>query len=29
VSNRAVVVDPETPGRLVIRPVDDPNPDRG
>jgi NADPH2:quinone reductase len=29
VSNRAVVVDPETPGRLVILPVDDPNPDRG
>ncbi len=27
--NRAVVVDPETPGRLVIRPVPDPVPDRG
>jgi len=29
VSNRAVVVDPEAPGRLVIRPVPDPVPDRG
>jgi NADPH2:quinone reductase len=29
VSNRAVVVDPEAPGRLVIRPVDDPVADRG
>jgi NADPH:quinone reductase-like Zn-dependent oxidoreductase len=29
VSNRAVVVDPEAPGRLVIRPVADPTPDRG
>ena len=28
-SNRAVVVDPEAPGRLVIRPVPDPTPDRG
>ena len=28
-SNRAVVVDPEAPGRLVIRPVDDPVADRG
>ncbi len=28
-SNRAVVVDPEAPGRLVIRPVPDPAPDRG
>ena len=28
-SHRAVVVDPETPGRLAIRPVDDPVPDRG
>ena len=28
-SNRAVVVDPEAPGRLVIRPVPDPVPDRG
>ena len=27
--NRAVVVDPETAGRLVIRPVPDPVPDRG
>ena len=27
--NRAVVVDPEAPGRLVIRPVPDPVPDRG
>ena len=27
--NRAVVVDPEAPGRLVIRPVPDPIPDRG
>jgi NADPH:quinone reductase-like Zn-dependent oxidoreductase len=26
--NRAVVVDPEAPGRLVIRPVPDPGPDR-
>jgi NADPH2:quinone reductase len=29
VSNRAVVVDPEAPGRLVIRAVPDPVPDRG
>jgi NADPH:quinone reductase-like Zn-dependent oxidoreductase len=29
VSNRAVVVDPEVPGRLVIRPVPEPVPDRG
>jgi len=29
VSNRAVVVDPEAPGRLVVRPVPDPVPDRG
>jgi NADPH:quinone reductase-like Zn-dependent oxidoreductase len=29
VSNRAVVVDPETPDRLVIRPVPDPVADRG
>jgi NADPH:quinone reductase len=29
VSNRAVVVDPEAPGRLVLRPVPDPLPDRG
>jgi NADPH:quinone reductase-like Zn-dependent oxidoreductase len=29
VSNRAVVVDPEASGRLVIRPVPDPVPDRG
>jgi len=29
VSNRAVVVDPEAPGRLVIQPVPDPVPDRG
>jgi NADPH:quinone reductase-like Zn-dependent oxidoreductase len=29
VSNRAVVVDPETPGRLVIKPVPDPVPERG
>jgi NADPH:quinone reductase-like Zn-dependent oxidoreductase len=29
VSNRAVVVDPEVPGRLVVRPVPDPVPDRG
>jgi NADPH2:quinone reductase len=29
VSNRAVVVDPEAPGRLVLRPVPDPVPDRG
>jgi NADPH2:quinone reductase len=29
VSNRAVVVDPEAPGRLVIRPVPDPVADRG
>jgi len=28
-SNLAVVVDPEAPGRLVIRPVSDPAPDRG
>ena len=28
-SNRAVVVDPEAPGRLVIRPVDDPVADTG
>jgi NADPH2:quinone reductase len=28
VSNRAVVVDPEAPGRLVIKPVPDPTPDR-
>lgn len=28
-SNRAVVVDPEAPGRLVIHPVPDPAPDRG
>src|SRR5882762_12036207 len=27
--NHAVVVDPEAPGRLVIRPVPDPAPDRG
>jgi len=27
-ANRAVVVDPEAPGRLVIRPVPDPVPDR-
>lgn len=27
--NRAVVVDPEAPGRLVIRPVADPAPERG
>ncbi|HLE43823.1 MAG TPA: alcohol dehydrogenase, partial [Methylomirabilota bacterium] len=27
--NQAVVVDPETPGRLVIRPVPEPVPDRG
>ena len=27
--NRAVVVDPEAPGRLVIRPVAEPVPDRG
>ncbi len=27
-SNRAVVVDPEAPGRLVIKPVPDPTPDR-
>src|SRR5262249_42279908 len=27
-SNRAVVVDPGTPGRLVIRDVPDPSPDR-
>ncbi|HEV8642244.1 MAG TPA: zinc-binding dehydrogenase [Methylomirabilota bacterium] len=27
--NRAVVVDPEVPGRLVIRPVAEPVPDRG
>jgi len=29
VSNRAVVVDPEVTGRLVVRPVPDPVPDRG
>jgi NADPH2:quinone reductase len=29
VSNRAVVVDPEAPGRLILRPVPDPVPDRG
>jgi NADPH2:quinone reductase len=29
VSNRAVVVDPEAPGRLVIKSVPDPAPDRG
>jgi NADPH:quinone reductase-like Zn-dependent oxidoreductase len=29
VSNRAVVVDPEAPGRLVIRPVPEPTPERG
>jgi NADPH:quinone reductase-like Zn-dependent oxidoreductase len=28
-TNRAVVVDPDAPGRLVIRPVPDPTPDRG
>src|SRR6266516_4079689 len=28
-ANRAVVVDPEAPGRLVIKPVPDPAPDRG
>ena len=28
-SNRAVVVDPEAPGRLVIQPVPEPVPDRG
>ena len=28
-NNRAVVVDPEAPGRLVIRDVADPSPDRG
>jgi hypothetical protein len=27
--NRAVVVDPDVPGRLVIRPVGEPSPDRG
>ncbi len=27
--NRAVVVDPTSPGRLVLRPVPDPTPDRG
>ena len=27
--NRAVVVDPDAPGRLVIRQVADPAPDRG
>ena len=27
-SNRAVVVDPQAPGRLVIKPVPDPTPDR-
>src|SRR5437773_4607513 len=29
VANRAVVVDPEAPGRLVIRSVPEPTPDRG
>ena len=28
-ANRAVVVDPEAPGRLVLRPVAEPVPDRG
>src|SRR2546428_13497525 len=28
-TNLAVVVDPEAPGRLVIRPVVEPTPDRG
>jgi NADPH:quinone reductase len=28
-ANRAVVVDPDVPGRLVIRPVPEPAPDRG
>jgi NADPH:quinone reductase len=28
-ANRAVLVDPEAPGRLVIRPVPEPAPDRG
>lgn len=28
-ANRAVVVDPEAPGRLVVRPVPEPVPDRG
>ncbi len=28
-ANRAVVVDPDAPGRLVIRPVAEPSPDRG
>jgi NADPH:quinone reductase len=28
-ANRAVVVDPQSPGRLVIRPVPEPAPDRG
>ena len=28
-ANRAVVVDPDVPGRLVIRPVAEPSPDRG
>src|SRR5678816_1201149 len=28
-ANRAVVVDPEAPGRLVIKPVPEPVPDRG
>ena len=28
-ANRAVLVDPEAPGRLVIRPVAEPVPDRG
>ena len=27
--NRAVVVDPDAPGRLVVRPVADPAPERG
>ncbi len=28
-ATRAVVVDPDAPGRLAIKPVDDPRPDRG
>ncbi|HXJ81083.1 MAG TPA: zinc-binding dehydrogenase [Candidatus Methylomirabilis sp.] len=28
-ANRAVIVDPDAPGRLVIRPVAEPSPDRG
>ena len=28
-ANLAVVVDPDAPGRLVIRPVPEPTPDRG